>query len=282
MDRPHRYAVISSDCHAGADLRDYRPYLESALHEEFDRWADAYVNPFGDLERADATATGTTRCATGRSRPTASWPRSSTPTPSRRSSRWAVWWPWSPPPRSTGSDSPASARTTGGWPSGAPRCPDGGPASGRSCSTTSTKPSATSSGSPANGLTGGVLLPGMPPGCGIDPIHSPAVRPRVAGLRGARRGAQRARRQRVAVRRVLPRDARPCSHSRQRSTPTVRCGRSILSGVFDRFPRTEAGLRRGRVELGPHHPAKPWTPSRPSRRRATSGCSTSPTRSGCG
>ena len=52
---PHdRYVVISADCHAGADLRDYRPFLESAYHDEFDRWADAYVNPFGDLVRPDA------------------------------------------------------------------------------------------------------------------------------------------------------------------------------------------------------------------------------------
>ena len=52
---PHdRYVVISADCHAGADLRDYRPFLEAAYHDEFDRWADAYVNPFGDLVRPDA------------------------------------------------------------------------------------------------------------------------------------------------------------------------------------------------------------------------------------
>jgi predicted TIM-barrel fold metal-dependent hydrolase len=49
-----RYTVISSDCHAGADLLDYRPYLASAYHDRFDDWAAAYVNPFGDLVRADA------------------------------------------------------------------------------------------------------------------------------------------------------------------------------------------------------------------------------------
>jgi predicted TIM-barrel fold metal-dependent hydrolase len=54
MDAGSRYLVISADGHAGADLRDYRPYLESAYHDEFDRWVDAYVNPFGDLERPDA------------------------------------------------------------------------------------------------------------------------------------------------------------------------------------------------------------------------------------
>jgi predicted TIM-barrel fold metal-dependent hydrolase len=49
-----RYTVISSDCHAGADLLAYRPYLEARHHEAFDAWAAAYVNPFGDLRRADA------------------------------------------------------------------------------------------------------------------------------------------------------------------------------------------------------------------------------------
>lgn len=49
-----RYVVISADCHAGADLRDYKPYLESRYHDEFDAWADSYVSPFGDLVKADA------------------------------------------------------------------------------------------------------------------------------------------------------------------------------------------------------------------------------------
>jgi len=49
-----RYIVISADCHAGAELRDYKPYLESRYHDEFDDWADHYVSPFGDLERPDA------------------------------------------------------------------------------------------------------------------------------------------------------------------------------------------------------------------------------------
>ena len=44
-----RYTVLSVDGHAGADLRDYRPYLASQWHDEFDVWADAYENPFADL-----------------------------------------------------------------------------------------------------------------------------------------------------------------------------------------------------------------------------------------
>ena len=49
-----RYAIVSSDGHAGADLRDYKPYLTGRWRDEFDAWADAYVNPWGDLVRPDA------------------------------------------------------------------------------------------------------------------------------------------------------------------------------------------------------------------------------------
>ncbi|MER0444894.1 amidohydrolase family protein [Streptomyces sp. Edi4] len=44
-----RYTVISADCHAGADLLDYRPYLETKYHDAFDAWAATYVNPYEDL-----------------------------------------------------------------------------------------------------------------------------------------------------------------------------------------------------------------------------------------
>jgi predicted TIM-barrel fold metal-dependent hydrolase len=48
-DGAQRYTVISADGHAGADLLDYKPYLPSRWHEEFDGWAARYVNPFADL-----------------------------------------------------------------------------------------------------------------------------------------------------------------------------------------------------------------------------------------
>lgn len=44
-----RYLVISADCHAGADLRDYKPFLERRYHQAFEEWASSYVNPFDDL-----------------------------------------------------------------------------------------------------------------------------------------------------------------------------------------------------------------------------------------
>lgn len=45
-----RYVVISADGHAGGNIPDYRPYLESKWHDDFDAWAADYENPYEDLE----------------------------------------------------------------------------------------------------------------------------------------------------------------------------------------------------------------------------------------
>jgi predicted TIM-barrel fold metal-dependent hydrolase len=50
LSSEERYIVISADGHAGGDIPDYRPYLESKWHEDFDAWAAAYENPYEDLE----------------------------------------------------------------------------------------------------------------------------------------------------------------------------------------------------------------------------------------
>jgi predicted TIM-barrel fold metal-dependent hydrolase len=44
------YVVISSDTHCGADLLDYKPYLEKKYHEEFDAWAATFEDPWSDLD----------------------------------------------------------------------------------------------------------------------------------------------------------------------------------------------------------------------------------------
>lgn len=49
-----RYTVISADCHAGADLLEYRPYLDPRYRDEFDSWASTFVNPFADLAEPEA------------------------------------------------------------------------------------------------------------------------------------------------------------------------------------------------------------------------------------
>jgi predicted TIM-barrel fold metal-dependent hydrolase len=53
-EQPERYTVVSADCHAGADLLDYRPYLASRHHDAFDAWAAWYVNPYADLQAPEA------------------------------------------------------------------------------------------------------------------------------------------------------------------------------------------------------------------------------------
>lgn len=44
-----RYTVISADGHAGGNITDYRPYLASKWHDEFDAWAADYEMPYEDL-----------------------------------------------------------------------------------------------------------------------------------------------------------------------------------------------------------------------------------------
>ncbi|WP_236795469.1 amidohydrolase family protein [Amycolatopsis sp. GM8] len=45
-----RCVVVSSDSHAGADLRAYKPYLEQKWHDEFEEWAKNYHNPWEFLD----------------------------------------------------------------------------------------------------------------------------------------------------------------------------------------------------------------------------------------
>lgn len=44
-----RYILISSDCHAGGEISDYREYLPSKYHDDFDAWAASYVVEYEDL-----------------------------------------------------------------------------------------------------------------------------------------------------------------------------------------------------------------------------------------
>jgi predicted TIM-barrel fold metal-dependent hydrolase len=45
-----RYTIISSDCHAGGNHQQYREYLDPAYVERFDEWRGRYKNPFRDLQ----------------------------------------------------------------------------------------------------------------------------------------------------------------------------------------------------------------------------------------
>jgi predicted TIM-barrel fold metal-dependent hydrolase len=172
-----RYIVISADGHAGADLRDYRPYLEADYLDDFDRWADAYVNPFGDLVKPDADrnwddAVRQTAIEADGVAAEVIYPNTVPPffpmgglvamSPSaeeyrhrlaglRAHNRWLAEWCAGLPGRRAGigqvllNDVDEAVRDIE-WIA-------------------------------ANGLTGGVLLPGLPPGSGLDPLHSPAYEP---------------------------------------------------------------------------------------------------------
>ncbi len=45
-----RYTIISSDCHAGGSHAQYREYLESKWHDDFDEWRGGYRNAWRDLQ----------------------------------------------------------------------------------------------------------------------------------------------------------------------------------------------------------------------------------------
>jgi predicted TIM-barrel fold metal-dependent hydrolase len=172
-----RYTVISSDCHAGADLADYRPYLETRWHEEFDRWLQGYENPFRDLTAPDANRNwdnGVRQAALEADGIVGEviypntippfFPMSGlvTPTPPtadyelrlaglRAHNRWLAEWCAELPGRRAGigqillNDVEEAVRDVN-WIAD-------------------------------HGLRGGALLPGVPPGSGIDPIHSPVYDP---------------------------------------------------------------------------------------------------------
>ncbi len=63
MSAKKNYTIVSADTHAGADLWDYKKYLPSNWHEEFDEWAKAYASPWDDLSTTQPPETGTVNFA---------------------------------------------------------------------------------------------------------------------------------------------------------------------------------------------------------------------------
>jgi predicted TIM-barrel fold metal-dependent hydrolase len=55
MASSDRYTIISADCHGGAELFEYRDYLEGRYHERFDAWARDYAIPYEDLMGEDGS-----------------------------------------------------------------------------------------------------------------------------------------------------------------------------------------------------------------------------------
>ena len=177
MPDSNRYVVISADGHAGADLHDYRPYLESSLHDEFDRWAETYRNPFSDLVKPDANrnwdtavrqqaleADGIAAEVLFPNTVPPFFPRgglvAAAPSASeyplrlaglRAHNRWLADWCAELPGRRAGI--------------------------GQILLNDVDEAVADVHWIADHGLNGGALLPGMPPGIGIDPLHSPRYDP---------------------------------------------------------------------------------------------------------
>jgi predicted TIM-barrel fold metal-dependent hydrolase len=45
-----RYMIISADCHGGGRITDYRPYLAAKWHDAFDAWESTYEIPYEDMK----------------------------------------------------------------------------------------------------------------------------------------------------------------------------------------------------------------------------------------
>lgn len=231
-----RYIVISADCHAGADLRDYKPFLEKKYHDAFDDWAAHYVNPFGDLEQPDANR---------------SWDSSRRLRDLEADGIVAeVIYPNTVPPffpkgsltaLTPGSEDfehrLAGLRAHNRWL--AEFCADH---SGRRAGVGQILLNDVAEAVrdvhwiADNGLRGGVLLPGLPPGCGIEPLHAPAYDPvwRACEERGVNVNAHggSASPDYGLYRASLSVWLMEASWFSHRPLWTL-----ILSGVFDRFPR---------------------------------------------
>ena len=181
-------AVISADGHAGADLHAYRDYLDPAWHDEFDAWAASFVNPYGDRllsERPDCNWDSDLRTSQLEADGIVAevvYPNTIPPfypEPSlkvqvpgasqgdlalrwaglRAHNRWLVDFCQAAPGRRAGivqimlHDVDAAVAEIE-WAAGA-------------------------------GLRGGVLLPGAPPGSGLEPLYSPAYEPLWAACEAA-------------------------------------------------------------------------------------------------
>jgi predicted TIM-barrel fold metal-dependent hydrolase len=45
------YVLITADGHAGASIRDYKPYLAKPFHDEFEVWAKDFHDPWADFDK---------------------------------------------------------------------------------------------------------------------------------------------------------------------------------------------------------------------------------------
>ena len=169
------YIVISSDGHAGAQVHEYRDYLESKYHDEFDAWDATFVNPFDDL-RADVRLPQLgQRGAPARARGRRCRRRGAVP--QHHPAVLPVGEPAGAPPGRRRVRAPVG-RAQGAQPvAGRLLRRHAGPtrrAWRRCSSTTSTPRSPRSSGRPSRACAAASCCPGVPPDSGLPPLYSRA------------------------------------------------------------------------------------------------------------
>ena len=220
------YVVISADCHGGADIADYRPYLESRYHDDFDAWAATFENPYDDIagrRRRPQLGLGPPAARDGgrRRRRRGDLPQHHPAVlpQGRRSCT-------SRPARARATSNGAGrgcGPTTAGSPTSAPTRRAGGPASARSCCTTSTDRSPRSVGGRARPHRRRPAA-GRAAGFGRPAAVRARLRADLAGVRGARPAGQPPQRQRGARHGRVPGGAGRCSCSRSPGGRTARSG----------------------------------------------------------
>ena len=222
-------------------IEQYREYLDPRHRDEFDAWRDRYKNPFRDLhgKRRNQNWDDERRISAS-SRPTASSARCIFPNTVP---------PFFPtgaliarPPSASDFErapSPASAPTTGGWSIGAPSPRSGAPASGRSSSTTSTRPSQDVRSSRSTACAAASCSPAVPTTRSCAPLYDPVYEPLWSACEDldvtvnhhSGSGSPE-------LRQVLGREC-CCGWSRRRGTRTGPLWHLIVGGVFERHPRPE-------------------------------------------
>ena len=176
-----RYVVISADCHGGASVDGYRPFLASRYHDEFDALGRRRSRtPTTTTPATTPTATGAPSAASREMEADGVvaeviFPNTVPPffpkVLARRTSRPA------PPTATSPSGGPASRPTTAGWPTSAARRPGRRAGIAQIMLHDVDASVAEIEWAKANGLTGGVLLPGAPPGSGVPPLYAPDYEP---------------------------------------------------------------------------------------------------------
>ena len=176
MAHDDRYTIISADCHGGGSFADYRPYLPSTYHHEYDAFVESYDMVFEDLlgdlgERnwnsdrrlADMEADGVVAEVIYPNTIPPFYPKSSLT--------------FQPP----AADAADAARRWAGLQAHNRWLADfcakvPGRRAGIAQIMLGDIPAAVAEvrWAKANGLTGGVLLPGVPPGCGLPELYDGA------------------------------------------------------------------------------------------------------------